>query len=254
MSTDLDGLYVEVEHLDLTESMSPFGLVSSRREQISIEPLATGSFTLPPIDLHWWDVDLDRGRHASLPSHSFSVDAPPLIEGSDDANAAPAPAGTDNHNRLLITLLTLTCVISSLGWLYSASRLRRFRADNSALQLQEKVRRQRKLLQTNERAERNTFQALAIACRQNSASLAKARLIEWAQNFWPEQNIDSLEAICDAACNQTLDVLILDLEQHLHDSAELWRGDLLLQSIDSLRRRRPTHPEDAQGPSLQQAS
>jgi len=254
MKTDLDGLYVEVEHLELTESMSSFGLISNRREQVSIEPLDTGSFTLPPIDLHWWDVDLDRGRHASLPSHSFSVDAPPLIEGSDDADAAAAPAGTDNHNRLLIALLTLTSIISSLGWLYSGSRLHRFRADSSASQLQETIRHQPERLQPNDHVEYNRFQALAIACRQNSASQAESCLIEWAQIFWPEQPINSLETICDATGNQTLNVLILDLDQHLRDSPELWRGDLLLQSIDSVRRRRPIHPDETQDQSLQQVS
>lgn len=119
---------------------------------------------------------------------------------------------------------------------------------------QEADRRQRKLLQTNERAERSTFQALAIACRQNSALQARSRLIEWAQNFWPEYHIDGLEAICDAARNQTLDYLILDLEQHLHEATELWRGDLLLQSIDSLRRRRPERADNSEDLPLMHAS
>lgn len=254
MPTDVDGLYIEVESVDLTESMSPFGLVSTRREMISIEPLGTGTFTLPPVDLHWWDVDLDRGRHAALPSHPFTVSAPPLVEGEEALDTPdPAPAQASD-NRLLIGLLTLVAVISSLGWLYTSARLRRYRVSNSALKLEEEKRRRRKLLQTNERAERNTFQALAIACQQNNAGLAKVRLIEWGQNFWPDQGIDSLEAICDAACNQTLDVLILDLEQHLHDSADLWRGDLLLQSIDTLRQRRQQQDAAPHNPELAQAS
>lgn len=257
MPAELDGLYVELESVSLTESMSQFGLVSTRREIINIEPLGTGTFTLPPIDLHWWDVGLDRGRHAALPSRQFNVEPPPLIMAEPEVPAA-APAAVipiaSNSSLLLIALLTLTSMVSSVGWLYSWSRLRQFRADNSAEQLEEEIRRQRKLLQANERAERNTFQALAIACQQNSASLAKARLIEWAQNFWPERSIDSLEAICDAARNQTLDFLILDLEQHLHDAAELWQGDLLLQSIDALRRRRQNSNGEAGSPELLQAS
>ncbi|GGB95427.1 hypothetical protein GCM10011352_21900 [Marinobacterium zhoushanense] len=257
-----DDVYVELQDVSLTESSSQFGLVSTRRETVVIEPLGAGDFILPAIDLHWWDVGLDRGRHAALPARQFHVSQPALMEGligtAQAASYSPVdgqlPLNT-NQYLMLVGLLTLLSLTSSLGWLYTWSKLRKFRADNSAEQLEEEIRRQRKLLLANERAERNTFQALAIACQQNSALLAKARLTEWAQNFWPERSIDSLEAICDAARNQTLDYLVLDLEQQLHDNAELWQGDLLLKTIDTLRRRRQSSmASDIQQESYLQAS
>ncbi|WP_432695791.1 BatD family protein [Marinobacterium sp. YM272] len=243
--TDSDDSYIEVQNVSLTESSSQFGLVSTRRETVVIEPLGSGDFTLPAIDLNWWDVTLDRGRHAALPARRFHVQAPPLV------NTTPATSENgsaiqlqSSHFYLLIALLTTLSLTSSLGWLYTWSKLRQYRADNSAEEMEEEIRRQRKLLQANDRAERNTFQALAIACHQNNAALARTRLTEWAQNFWPERNIDSLDDICDAARNQTLDFLVLDLEQQLHDDLNLWQGDLLMQAIDSLRRRRrEQHPE-----------
>lgn len=247
VSTDSDDSYIEIQNVSLTESTSQFGLVSTRRETVSIEPLGSGDFTLPPIDLHWWDVTLDRARHAALPARRFHVEAPPLVETSTvGVNPDTGIPLSGTRIYLLIGLLTVLSVISSLGWLYTWSRLKKYRADNSAEELEEEIRRQRKLLLTNDRAERNTFQALAIACQQNNAALAKARLTEWAQNFWPERNIDCLEDIGDAARNQTLDYLILDLEQQLHEEASLWQGDLLMQAIDALRRRRQQHSETAQ--------
>lgn len=262
MPSQSDDVYMELQNVSLTESSSQFGLVSTRRETVLVEPLGAGDFILPAIDLHWWDVGLDRGRHATLPPRQFHVSPPPLMEGLINSAQASAQSSYDGpallgigQYHILIVLLTLLSLISSLGWLYTWSKLRKFRADDSAEQLEEETRRRRKLLLTNERAERNTFQALAIACQQNNAQLAKARLTEWAQNFWPEQAINSLEAICDAARNQTLDYLVLDLEQQLHDSAELWQGDLLLKTIDALRRRRQsttaTATESAQESYLQ---
>jgi len=240
-----DDVYIELQDVSLTESASQFGLVSTRRETVVIEPLGIGDFILPAIDLPWWDIGLDRGRHAALPARQFHVSPPPIMDGLIDSAQASADSTLNgqalpaaDRYQILIALLTLLSLSSSLGWLYTWSKLRKFRADDSAEQLEEENRRRRKLLQANERAERNTFQALAIACQQNNALLAKARLTEWAQNFWPERSIDSLEAICDAARNQTLDYLVLDLEQQLHDNAELWQGDLLLKTIDTLRRRR----------------
>lgn len=259
--TNSDDSYIEVQNVSLSESMSPFGLVSTRRETVAIEPLGTGAFTLPPVDLNWWNVKTDRGQHASLPARQFQVTPPPMVDSLiDKPQATVQPASTSlttlSKSSLLLALLTLTSLISSLGWLYTWYKLRNYRAVNSAEQHEEEIRRQRKLLLANERAERNTFQALAIACQQNSATLAKARLIEWAQNFWPELMMDSLEAICDAARNQTLDFLIIDLEQQLHDNAELWQGDLLLETIDNIRRRRQQSlvPEPTFEPLAQQVS
>lgn len=244
-TTDSDDSYIEIQNVSLTESSSQFGLISTRRETVVIEPLGSGDFTLPAIDLHWWDVSLDRGRHAALPARRFHVEAPPLVDTlTASAGTVPAMQLKPAHFYILIALLTLLSMTSSLGWLYTWSKLRKYRADNSAEEKEEEIRRQRKLLQANDRAERNTFQALAIACHQNNAVLAKTRLTEWAQNFWPERTIDSLEDICDAARNQTLDFLVLDLEQQLHEDVNLWQGDLLMQAVDSLRRRRRVqHPD-----------
>lgn len=256
MAPKVDGFHVEVEEVELTESTSSFGLVSTRRERVSLEPLVTGVLTLPPVDLHWWDAGLDRGRHAALPAHQLNVQLPPLVEGEPTARLPnPAERPQDQPGLGLILLLTLTSLVSALGWLYTWARLRRLRREYRLSERQQEAdRRQRKLLQTNDRAERSTFQALAIACRQNSALQARSRLIEWAQNFWPEHHIDGLEAICDAARNQTLDYLILDLEQHLHEATELWQGDLLLQSIDALRRRRPELADNSEELPLAHAS
>ncbi|MBS99055.1 MAG: hypothetical protein CMI01_10295 [Oceanospirillaceae bacterium] len=241
MTQEPDGLFIDRSNVELSESETQFGLVSTRTETLFIEPLATGEFTLAPIDVHWWDTRLDRGRHAALPSRSFQVSPPAFIDAEPPVAATTSPEAAEGRSaefpwaNLFLTLTSITC---ALGWLYTGAALRRQRVTNSAQEIEDEARRHRKLLQANERAERNTFQALAIACQQNNAAMARARLIEWAQNFWPERAPSSLTEVCDAARNQTLDFLILDLEQQLHDNAELWQGDLLYKTVDALRRRR----------------
>ncbi|MFC6668836.1 hypothetical protein [Marinobacterium aestuariivivens] len=121
-----------------------------------------------------------------------------------------------DNSRLLIGLLTFTSLVSSLGWLYTFNHLRLMRRESRQQAQEEEMRRRRKLLMAHQMAEKNTFQALAMACQQNNPEVAKLRLIEWAQNFWPDQQIFSGEDISDAARSQALDFLILDLEQHLY--------------------------------------
>jgi hypothetical protein len=78
-----------------------------------------------------------------------------------------------------------------------------------------------------------------MACQQDNVDISKLRLIEWAQHFWPDTLIQTLEDIIPLARNQTFDFLIIDMEQHLYsDEKSLWQGDLLLQAIEKLRLRR----------------
>jgi hypothetical protein len=243
-STDDDSYFAQQEDVSLTEQLTPQGLISSRVERIRIEPLGPGLLKLPAIDLHWWNTLTDRADIATLPSRVLNVELPTLPEA---INAAPPSAGTtaepssDAGRQSLyavIGLLGVLSITSSGGWLYSWRQLRLLRVQRLQQGVEEEQRRAQKLLLSHQRAERNTFQALAIACQQNDAENARLRLVEWGQNFWPEHSIDSLEALCEAGRSQTLDFLVLDLDHHLHQDPYAWQGDLLLETIEKLRNRR----------------
>jgi hypothetical protein len=267
---------LSVDSVELVEDVSERGLTSRRTEHVVLHPHSAGTLTLAPIDITWWDLNTDSARNVALPEHPLQVQ--PRTRATEAALAltpgtASPPARTEventaataasvarlqqalNESRLLIGLLTVISLISSLGWLYTFNHLRQLRQEERQQAQQEEMRRRRKLLMAHQMAEKNTFQALAMACQQNNAAVAKLRLVEWAQNFWPDQHIFNSEDISDAARSQTLDFLILDLEQHVHqDDKAFWQGDLLLEAIEKLRDRRPEGYEEAPLPELHFAS
>jgi hypothetical protein len=271
---------IRVNSVELSEDVSEQGLISRRTEHVILSPHTEGSLTVPPVDLTWWDLNTDQARNITLPDHSMQIrpQEPPAMEAAPLPGPAVAtaatlaagpiePASSDptqsvlrlqqalNESRLLIGLLTVVSLISSLGWLYTFNHLRQLRMEEQQQAQQEEMRRRRKLLMAHQMAEKNTFQALAMACQQNNPEVARLRLVEWAQNFWPDQQIFSSEDISDAARSQTLDFLILDLEQHIYQNDKaLWQGDLLLEAIEKLRERRPEGHEDLPMPELHFAS
>ncbi|GAA0687172.1 hypothetical protein GCM10009104_11530 [Marinobacterium maritimum] len=264
-STDSDSFFAQLEDVSLTEKLTPQGLVSTRVERVRIEPLGPGLLTLPAIDLNWWNTLADRAATATLPSRTLNVQLPALPASLD---AILPSTNFDNQNSLadsnsqnlyiIIGLLSLLCLTSSGGWFYSWLQLRQLKVQSQQEGEEEEQRRAQKLLLSHQRAERNTFQALAIACQQNDAENARLRLVEWGQNFWPEHSIDSLEALCEAGRSQTLDFLVLDLDHHLHQDPYAWQGDLLLEAIEKLRSRRLRSDsdlnDDGQAMSLRMAS
>lgn len=245
---------IELLKTELDESFDEQGLVSRRSETIKITMKERGEVTLPPIDIHWWDTYEDRSKIASLPPVILHVNAaaqsieqpieqpsPINIDTPTTSKLTPLPpvTSTQNLHIPLIVLLTCISIISSLGWLYSVSHLRKLK--NNTLKKREASfeRQKEKKKHTHSLAEKNTFQALAMACQQNNVDISKLRLIEWAQNFWPDSFIENAEDISQLADNQTFDFIIIDLEQHLYSSEKsLWRGDLLLQTVEAIRKRR----------------
>ncbi|MBV0932264.1 BatD family protein [Marinobacterium weihaiense] len=252
-TADSDSFFAQRDDVSLTENMTAQGLISTRTERIRIEPLGPGALTLPPIDVYWWNTLAERADHASLPPIQLEVAPPALPASLTDSATDLAPAQPDTTKplwpwMLATTLLTVLLATTSTGWAYSWVQLHRLRRLSQAEGVAEEQRRAQKLLLSHQRAERNTYQALAIACQQNDAEAARLRLVEWGQNFWPEHSLDSLEALCEAARSQTLDFLVLDLDHHLHQDPYAWEGDLLLEAIEKLRSRRshstaPEHTE-----------
>ena len=247
---------IELLSTELDESFDEEGLISKRTETIKITMKERGEITLPPIDIHWWDTYEDRSKIASLPPVILYVKAltiqkslqKPLIKAASPTTDQTTPSSTAdplaaNANETghipLVVFLAGVSMISSLGWLYTYCRLRKLRSHAQKKREAINERQKEKKKHTHSLAEKNTFQALAMACQQNNVDISKLRLIEWAQHFWPETFIESSKDISLLAQNQTLDFLIIDLEQHLNSHEKsLWQGDLLLQAIEAIRKRR----------------
>lgn len=88
-------------------------------------------------------------------------------------------------------------------------------------------------------AEQQAFQVLMAACQENACQKARSSLILWAACFWPDKKITQPQSFYQANVSKTLNYLLLDLEHHIQQSQEpLWRGDLMLQAVKTLRQRR----------------
>ncbi|MBA4502071.1 BatD family protein [Marinobacterium marinum] len=240
-SSDNDSFFAQLIDVSLTEQPTRQGLVSTRIERVRIEPLGPGLLTLPSIDLHWWNTLADRADTLTLPTRTLEVHLPSLPEGSrqDSATAINTPASSPAEPLYIaLTGLGLLCLISSGGWFYSHRQLQRLQARDQPQNETEKQQHEQQVRLSSQRAERNTFQALTIACQQNDADTARLRLIEWSQNFWPEYPVNNLDDVCEAAHSQAFSFLVLDLDHHRQQSPYTWQGDLLLEAIEALRNRR----------------
>lgn len=242
--TSLQHPNAHIERIDLrlNDETSTQGITGSREEVIRITPYQAGTLTLAPIDIHWWDSQQDRAKIASLPARVIEVAAAKVAtspaSGETEttpthpiANYPPIRTQTDppptdsNTYPLLVISLSAISVLSLAGWLLTYRRLRR-------------PARLTSTLAGSNANEQRLFDQLCQACRHNQGEQIAPRLVRWVQALAPHESINNSAAAVLYLDNATLRFLMLDLEQHLAGSQPLlWRGDLLLQALLTLRKR-----------------
>lgn len=235
-----DKAKIELLNVVLEEQATPNGFVSSRTEELLITPVNTEKLDIPVIEKGWWNTQSKKWQTVFIPKRVVEI-TPSSIMKNALADSS-LPENTDESSstgQLLIWILTAISLLSTLGFIYAFNQLRILKKGADDVSETVTADEKRKQQHNSTMSEINTFQALLIACRQNNAEIAQIRLIEWAQSFWGTPNIFTFEEVCEQAQDTTFNYLIMDLEEHLygHD-AGLWKGDLLIEGVERLRKRR----------------
>jgi len=221
---------IQLLNVVLEERMTEQGIISQRIEELSITPNNSAQIVLPPIDLPWWNTQVERGQTATIETRQINV-LPAAAPVSTITAAQTAPA----QSNLLIWILTAIAIATTLAFIYTFNHLRKVKQRNEA-DVEEYDIPFEPPLMTEEVNESRAFEAFALACEQNNPRTAQQQLINWAQNLWPEEEIQTLEAVCECVDNQTINFLVMDLQQYLYElQDDFWRGDLLLDAITKVR-------------------
>ncbi|TVQ73338.1 MAG: hypothetical protein EA373_01445, partial [Oceanospirillales bacterium] len=250
------------------------GVTSLLQELWHVTPTAGASSSQPVSSVIWWDTESQSLRQAHTPPPSIgtaelleeAIVAQEVSEASEaviDAqrvNQSPTQQSTPFWLQVAVgfTLLTVVSLAILAGFKFQLGRKNGDKASRTSLKGRLKESAKPNNLKTNttqtssrqaERAndpnalkanaELLAFQGLMTACQQNACHQAKKAIVLWAACFWPDKRITQTESIYQANVSQTLNYLLLDLEHHIKQSQEsAWRGDLLLEAVKTLRRRR----------------
>jgi len=145
---------MQIKLLDVStqSSVEDGTIVAIRREKVSMTFTKAGNVSLPPLDVHWWNTDVNQARVASINAKSLLVTAPPeqpdllltptitaTVENfSEDTQGSPATAEQSQLVKQsssigkswlsaaqlngLILILFMLLVASTSGWLYSSRK------------------------------------------------------------------------------------------------------------------------------------
>jgi hypothetical protein len=223
----VEGIKTYPDQAQNENRVSPTGVTGIRSESTAILPTKAGKFLLPALSISWWDTTTHQLKVATLPAKSINVTgaAAPLIQpplttptitqpASDIAADRPLSAsGSDSSSSDWLS--NILAVFFACAWLVTLVLYWRLREKLKQSVMRKSEPDWQKASTDNEKT---AFRALDRACKNNDPAQIRQALIQWANSFWPNSNIRSLEDIGQTANNDELRLLLQDLDRSLYGS------------------------------------
>lgn len=214
----------------IKEMQKPEGVYAMREEKVAYIPASAGTFTLPAIEVPWFNTQTQQVQVAKIPAVTLTVLA---ANGTTTPtiNLLPtptlvAPATVNNSTPLATPSLPQTnqwmwvSLFLGLGWI---STLIYFLTKRQPAQTKTEA-------ETIPSTQLNITPKLKRACQNNDKQLAKEVLLEWGLAEFNTTSLGELANFCDARLRDE----VLNLNQSLYaplESPQDWQGKKLLQTF-----------------------
>lgn len=223
----------------LQEQKKLEGLVAFRQEKIALIPLKAGDYTLPAIEIPWFNTLSQKMEVAGIPETKIAavavagsqpavtpvVEAPVAIQAQEKPQKTE-PAPVINPQQPYNIWLWISVFLAS-GWLITLiyfltkkpAKTEEIASDNAESNLKE------------------TVKGLKKACTDNNAVAAKEALIEWGRQKFNLTSLGAIAAFCDARLRDE----VLYLNQVLYGKEkDQWQGKKLFQAFVENKAREKT--------------
>lgn len=213
----------------LHEDKTVAGIVANREEKIAFIPAKAGNYTLPAIQVSWFNTQSQKIEIATLPEMKLtvvagenSIQVPATVVEEPKPNlpfASRSPLNVGSGDGLLIW--QSIAIFSTIGWLITLGFLF-FKHRNASKEIIEPLENPAVVrLKT-------CVKQLKNACMIDDANAAKTALLEWGRRQFDESSLGGIAPHCEARLRDE----ILKLNATLYaKNAEPWQGKELFKAF-----------------------
>ena len=241
-----EGLKQYPDQPTLNDQITGEGIVGIRQEKIAIMPTRPGSYTLPGIEVSWWNTEQQRLETARIAEREIQVLPANSAARSDKASLAnSATSGNSAATQDSIaedakeqpwSIWPWLSLMLGVGWSATGflwwQQYRNRRASTSPSHTE-----------TSRKPPYPGNANLEAACRNNQAVQARDALLKWAGEQWPRTPITSLGKL-SGMTPEPLATEIDKLEQVLYSrNPEQWEGETLWRQVEQFQHKTTTTPD-----------
>lgn len=224
-----DGLRIYSSEPIVRDQKTPRGdfVYGQRVETAKYYVEKPGAYSLPAIELQWWNLNTRRLATASLPPISFQAAAnpglvaelPPPQRNEQAATAPKKKAGIHWRRIATITLQGILC-LAIIYFVY--------------LTVQTLWPRVISLQKKRQQSEVAYFRRLIHATKKNDAPLTYACLLQWLTHVYPGQPLSDVVTLHTAPDLQT-QISGLTRSLYAQTDSQQWNGQTLLKELQHFR-------------------
>ncbi|MCG8325417.1 MAG: hypothetical protein MI673_07865 [Thiotrichales bacterium] len=219
---EIEGFRIYPRRTERKEIVNPEkGLIAVLQQEVVLVPTISGTFTIPAIEVPWWNTLKDQLETASFPGKSVTVlpAGDNAESGSNEDSRSPIQVsggytpGVSGlvKGKLLTVTMTLLAIILIAGSVYYGYRIR-----------------------TGDRTGRRAdflFKRVVDACFKNEPKAAETAILAYMKVAAPEVHSRSIEHVA-MQTDADLRDLLLELDAHIYAAGEnTWRGKPLAEKL-----------------------
>lgn len=230
---EVDGLKQYPDQPVLNDNKKTDGIIGGRQEKVAIIPTRAGRFTLPAVELPWWNTKTGKREIARLPEKNITV------IGATSSTSKELPSGNSTSSTTETSDLRLPTsdakessgwklfsLFLAIGWILTTVYFW-FRLNKQNITAPIKSNR-------DEQSISKAMKQLKSACQANQPSACKDALLNWGQQLFPNQKVTSLGQLAKLT-GEPLASFIQQLESSLYgQTSEQWNSDGLLDACQVL--------------------
>jgi len=219
---DINQLKTYPDQPILKEKKQVDGIIAFREEKIAYIPSKSGNYTLPAIEISWFNTQTQKMEIARIPEQAITATA--------SASSLANPAVTDSKIRAdTVKPGTTIQIVENKLWMWVSIFLFIGWLLTVVLFLRKlKPKQQEQPVNKKELQLTDTVKALKKACTENNQSAAKDALLAWGKIKYNDTNLTTIASHCEARLRDEIHLL----NQNLYaNQSEAWRGKKLFQTF-----------------------
>jgi len=230
----------------LEDDKESTGVIGKRVEKIAMIPGRPGKYTLPEVNIPWWNTVRNKMEYATLPERQIEVVAPATGTNANNTDTSQPAVANNNLSDInkgtvnprvdttsgkpaeqesdylpkhlwqwLCLLLFVIWIVTLIIWRFSKKQNKESEQDNgSSVTL------------------RAVIKELKQACMDNNPSRSKEKLLLWGRLAWPDLPPASIGEIANR-CTDMLAVEIRLLNDALYSrNTDNWQGKELWREFE----------------------
>jgi len=214
----------------LQDKVGPKGINSIRKEKIAFIPTTAGTYTLPAIDLPWWNTRTNKIDIAHISARTFEVSgSTQSTQQQTPTNLQPDLQNKTNSNDSAISTSKIPTIKETPIWKWASFSLFILWIITIILFILSKKENneQKESMKSVKPSIATSLKYLKMACSKNNAQETKTALLNWAKVLFEKNTVNNLSDLSDLL-GEPISSKILELNSSLYsEKSESWKCDEL---------------------------